>query len=793
MKPLKGIRILDLTKLSGYCGMELADYGAEVIKIEQPDGGDPIRRLKPIKNKVSPYHLYRDRGKKSITLDLNQSGDREIFKELILTADAVIENYQPGTMEAWGLDYQSLSILNPTLVYGRITAYGSKGEEHDTPYSDLIAQAKSGVMHFTGFPENPPTRIGFKISEHYASSFMASAICIAIFHAVETGKGQYLETSLAGSVIAISEDKVITYGAENEDPMRTGNAHPLINPYDILKCKNGYVAMGISSDAQWAKFCKAFGTMAWLDDDKYCSNLVRGYHYFGDLRDKIEELFSNYTMQEISKICDDALIPGTMCSTTKEALAEPQLHARNMIIDVKNEQIGNFKMPGRPIKISGEDEEDFKSAPSLGEDNNEILNGIQELAYNKKRNKKRLSGSKERPLDGIKILDFSQVLAAPFCGMLLADMGAEVIKVERPGTGDISREYGPYINDISLYFCQYNRGKKGIAIDMRNDEGKKLVMELVKDVDIVIENFKFGTLEKLGIGYEEMIKINPEIIYGSISGFGTYGPLSHLPCMDIIAAARSGLVGTSGEDGEAPIKPGFSLCDTWAGLQLLRGLSMALLNKQKTGKGMRVDIAMLDCAFYMCEEPILDYSTFGEFTKRSGNHDPYYAPFGEFATSDGNVVITVTDQEQWKNLCQFLEAGDMYKDERFKDNESRLKNRDVLIKNIENYTKKLGRYDIEKGLLARNIPASAVQSLAEFDRNPQTKILDVITKVNQPGVGEYTAVNTPIYFSKTPVDPNSSAPSFPGFNTLEVLEKIGKTSEEIERLLNSGAVSVKER
>ena len=157
---------------------------------------------------------------------------------------------------------------------------------------------------------------------------------------------------------------------------------------------------------------------------------------------------------------------------------------------------------------------------------------------------------KQGPLKGIKVLDFSQVLSAPFCGMMLADMGAEVIKVERPGAGDISREYGPYINEISLYFCQYNRGKKGIAIDMRSEEGKKVVMDLVAQADVVVENFKAGTLEKLGIGYEKMLEVNPNLIYGSISGFGTYGPLSHLPCMDIIAAARSGLVAQSGQGGD---------------------------------------------------------------------------------------------------------------------------------------------------------------------------------------------------------------------------------------------------
>ena len=286
-------------------------------------------------------------------------------------------------------------------------------------------------------------------------------------------------------------------------------------------------------------------------------------------------------------------------------------------------------------------------------------------------------------LQGIKVLDFSQVLSAPFCGMMLSDLGADVVKVERPGLGDISREYGPYINDISLYFCQYNRGKKGIAIDMRSPEGKKVVLDLAAQADVVIENFKAGTLEKLGIGYDEMRKVNPKLIYGSISGFGTYGPLSHLPCMDIIAAARSGLVAQSGQGADAPIKPGFSLCDTWAGLQLLRGLSMALLHRQRTGEGLRVDIAMLDCAFYMCEAPVLEHSISGEFSKRTGNHIAWYAPYGEFTTADGNLVLAVTRQEEFEALCRVLGKPELAKDPRFADNNARVQNHEALIEEIQ--------------------------------------------------------------------------------------------------------------
>lgn len=376
MLPLEGIRVLDLTTLSGYCGMELADYGAEVIKIETPGEGDPLRKLAPLKDGASPHHVFRDRGKKSVTLDICSPEGKDLFKKLAATADVVLENFVPGTLDALGLGYEAMSEIKPSIVYGRISAYGSAGAETNIPQSDLVAQAKSGIMHVTGFPEEPPTRIGFSISERYSASFLSSAVCVAVYHARNTGEGQMVETSLCGSAVSVSEDKVITYGANKEDPMRTGNAHPLINPYDILKCSNGYVAMGISSDDQWGKFCDAFDRQEWKTSEKYCSNIVRGVNYFGDLRDKIETLFASYTMQEIADICDRALIPGTMCSTTKEALQEPQLHERNMIAAVEDANLGTLEMPGLPVKFVGEEEGALHGAPKLGEHNDEIYGAL---------------------------------------------------------------------------------------------------------------------------------------------------------------------------------------------------------------------------------------------------------------------------------------------------------------------------------------------------------------------------------------------------------------------------------
>lgn len=395
---------------------------------------------------------------------------------------------------------------------------------------------------------------------------------------------------------------------------------------------------------------------------------------------------------------------------------------------------------------------------------------------------------KKRVLDGITVLDFSQVLAAPFCGMLLADLGADVIKVERLTYGDISREYGPYINDVSLYYCQYNRGKKSIAIDLRSEDGKNVIRDLVRESDIVIENYKAGTLDKLGIGYKELIQINPELIYGSISGFGLNGPLSHLPCMDIIAAARSGLIDCTGEEGGIPIKPGFSMCDTWAGLQLLRGLSMALLEKQRTGRATRVDIAMLDCAFYMCEWPVLEKGAFGTRAQKTGNHNASVAPHGEFTAKDGHIVLAVSTEDEWRKLCAVPDFAFLGADPLFATNADRLANRDALVKAINAVTSKWGRYELESLLRTSGVPGSAVQSIGEFIRSEQAKQLGIIAHGVQPGIGEIMTIGNPMKFSRTPVDVSTPAAGRVGEHTDEIVRRFLHDAAYIEHLYKNSAI-----
>lgn len=395
----------------------------------------------------------------------------------------------------------------------------------------------------------------------------------------------------------------------------------------------------------------------------------------------------------------------------------------------------------------------------------------------------------KKPLDGIKVLDFTQALAGVFCAMYMGDLGADVIKVERGHVGDQSREWGPFKNGFSAYFASFNRNKRSISMDMRSAKGKKIILDLVKEADVVLENFKIGTLERLGIGYEEMKAVNPGIIYGSISGFGTEGPLKDYACYDVIAGARSGLLDRTGERGGAPIKPGFSLGDNWAGVNLLFGISMALLNKQATGEGCRLDIAMLDGVFYMLELPVLEYSYKGEVTPRNGNFDTEIAPSGLYETVDGYVAISCSTEKQWKLFCDLMGCPDLKEKPEFATNDDRMKNIDLLNSKISEITATKGKLEIETILSENKIASGAVKTIEELmHHDEQIKAREMVVEVDHPVMGKMHTMGMPMKFSKTPGDVTMRPAPSVGEHTFSILQELGYSEDEIESLKHEDVV-----
>lgn len=368
LKPLKGVRVLDLTTINPFTDTEFSDYGAEVIKVERPGSGDSIRDYPPFKDGVSVYHCYTDRGKKSITLNLRSDEGKEILKELVKNADILVENFKAGTMEKMGLGYEELSRINPALVYGKLSSYGNTGPQKNYIAYDIAVQAQTGIMDATGEPGDEPSRVGCYVSDHLSCTYLGTAIVMALYHAKKTGEGQRVEASMFESVFSVMGEKIAAYNC-GKNASRTGHLHDAFAPYDILPCKDGYAALAVTTDAQWSAFCAAFGL-----ESRYSTNDERREKYLSTLRGELTELFSGMTRNEIDSKCAAAGVPAGPVSTMEEAINSDQIKARCMEPAVTDQRIGDVLTVGKVIHYGETFEADsFTTAPLLGQDNAEII------------------------------------------------------------------------------------------------------------------------------------------------------------------------------------------------------------------------------------------------------------------------------------------------------------------------------------------------------------------------------------------------------------------------------------
>ena len=284
-------------------------------------------------------------------------------------------------------------------------------------------------------------------------------------------------------------------------------------------------------------------------------------------------------------------------------------------------------------------------------------------------------------------------------------------------------------------------------------------------------------MEKLGIGFDELKKVNPKLVYASAAGFGIEGPLAKLPCYDNVAASRGGLVSRTGRPDGPPIKPGYSVCDNWTGLNLFNALSMALIQAHKTGEAVRVDVSMTDCAFYVNDWPMLEYSVFGTIPQRNGNQDPTVAPYGEFEAKDGHVVIAVTTEKTWAKFCNLMGLSHLIEDARFADNDKRLANIADLIVEIEKVTKTMGKYEIEKLLAGNKVPAGAVMTVPEVMTSSHAIDSEMVQVMDQKTIGKLFTTGIPMHFSKTPGEIRTGSPLL-GEHSVEILKELGNNLDE---------------
>lgn len=342
----------------------------------------------------------------------------------------------------------------------------------------------------------------------------------------------------------------------------------------------------------------------------------------------------------------------------------------------------------------------------------------------------------EKPLSGVRVLDLTHAYSGPFCTMHLADQGAEVIKIEVPGKGDQSRNWAPFKNGSSGYFAYINRNKYGITLDLKSEKGRELFKKLVAEADVVCENFRVGTMERLGLGYEVLKEINPGLIYASISGFGLEGPLAQRPCYDIIAQAMGGMMSMTGF-GDQQTKVGPAIADNYSGTYLALGIAMALYQRSKTGMGRRLDVSMVDTIFSILEAGAVEYTINGHISGPEGNRDPGISPFDSFHAKDGSFVMACGTDGFWKSLCGLMKRSDLVDDPRFVTNAKRCENYLSELKSIisawaVNYTVD----EMEEMLVGAGIPFGRILTMDQVCAQDVLRDRNMLWTVKDTGIGE---------------------------------------------------------
>ena len=351
------------------------------------------------------------------------------------------------------------------------------------------------------------------------------------------------------------------------------------------------------------------------------------------------------------------------------------------------------------------------------------------------------------PLKNLLVVDLTRVLVGPYCTMILSDLGARVIKIEAPEIGDDSRGFGPFIDDYSAYFMSLNRGKESIALNLKNEDDKKIFEKILAKADILVENFKPGTLEKWGFGWNEVSKKYPKLIYASASGFGQTGPFKELPAYDMVVQGMGGLMSVTGHPNSEPTRVGTSIGDITAGLFTAIGINAALYDRQKTGKGAFIDVSMLDCQIAILENAIARYLSKNEIPEPMGSRHPSIAPFEAFKTKDSFLIIAAGNDKLFKSLCEVLEIPNIANDEMYKTNSLRSQNIDKLKLIIEDKLQHKNTDEWIKVIENLKIPCGPIFNIKQAVENPQIKERNMIVKSFHKKIGEFKSAGNPIKMS----------------------------------------------
>ncbi len=811
---LEPYRVLDLTDGGAMiAGQMLGDLGADVILVEPP-GGARARQIGPWAgderdpNKSLNFWAF-NRNKRSITLDLSRSEeDRDTFRRLVATADVLFESFPPGTMESWGLGYQQLSAINPRLVYVAITPYGATGPKASWPASDLTALASSGALLINGDDDRPPVALAVPQAMLHAGADAAAAALIALTGAIRDGVGQFVDVSAQTSAMAATQATILAHGW-NEVETRRMAGGVRFGPFPLKfvhPAKDGYVSVTFLFGSAIGPFSRRLmevmyeeGVVDEATRDKdwigYTQLLLSGQEPVSELircNNLISEFTKRHTKAELLQLAMERGLLIVPVATTEDLANSEQLAAREYWEEVEHPELNRtVRYHGPWARFSRTPMRTRRRPPLVGEHGDEIRAEVASVVAS--------SGNPPRaierlPLEGVKILDFMWVVAGPWATRAMSDYGATVVRVESTTRVDTVRTIGPFKDgqpgpERSGAHATVNANKYGITLNLASEKGRELALRLVQWADIVCESFTPGTMAKLGLSYEDLKKVKPDIIMMSSCLNGQTGPYATLAGFGTMGAQLAGFGELAGWPDRPPAGPAGAYTDYVVPKFEVAALLAALEHRRRTGEGQYIDFSQAEASIHFLGPAMLDYLVNGRLWERRGNASPWFAPHGVYpvAGEDRWVAITCLDDTQWGGLCRAMGRNDWASDPQLATVEGRLARRDELDAAIAEWTRGQDAEEVERTLVQHGVPVHRAAGSADAFADPQLAHRGHFVTVSHPELGPVPIENARFLLSRTPPVVRWPGNTFGQHNETVLREILGLSDEEVVEYVAGGA------
>ena len=759
---LDGIRVIELGEKvsSPYCGKLFADFGADVIKIEAP-GGDSSRTWGPFPDdqpdpEASGTFHFLNTNKRSVTLDLTSETDRDQLRTLIGGADLLIENYAPGFLDQLNLGWLDLSKLNPNLVMVSITPFGQTGPYSGWLGSDLNAYHMTGASsRYCGRPGEMPLEHGTFAADFYGAIAGAAWGLAAVLGRTISGGGQHVDVSSAEAIAAtfVGGQNIGGFAQDGRFDKRTGVGMPLAAPASIVPCQDGHVWMLALEPGQWNGLREVMGDPEWAQLEMFQDMFSRGEN--ADLiYAMVTEWAANHPKMEIMDRCQAAGCPITAVFTMKEAAEHPHLNERGYIVELNHDKLGSFRTLGAPFKLSETPGGPTRPAPRLGEHSQEILNEPARTVPSTSS-----PNSPERPLSGLRVANFGWVWAGPVTGQTLGFLGAEVYKIESYARVDMTRTLPPFAGgerdpnrSLSNNACWAGNGS--VSLNLKTEEARQLALDIVAQCDVVIENFGPGVMDRLGLGFEDLKRVKPDIIMFSMPAAGLWGPLKDVRTYGLSLTSTTGLdslVGY-GEGDLVPVENAYS--DPYNGIFGAYAILTALAHRRRTGQGQLIDFSQQEAVMQMVGPAFMDYSLNGRIAGPLGNRHPLAAaaPHGVFpcAGEDRWISIAVEADPQWRALVEAMGSPEWAQKPEYQTQPERVAHIQVLHEHLAEWTRGHDDRSLAHTLQAAGVPAAPVLNVADLLSDPHYQARETFIEVDHPLGYRETIYGAYVKLSRTP-------------------------------------------